>query len=77
MHTASSGKPILYACFIFSVRLNKKAIHTADEDLGYIFYYIVRRNRGRGFVVRFLVVVVVVDVQDVDLLPHPLPALDN
>ncbi len=36
MHTASSGKRILYACFIFSVGLNIKAIN---------ILYIIRRSR--------------------------------
>ncbi len=36
MHTASSGKPILYACFSFSVGLNIKAINTL---------YVRRRSR--------------------------------
>ncbi len=37
IHTASSGKLIIYACFIFSVGLNIKAInilYAVDEDLG-------------------------------------------
>ena len=37
IHTASTGKLILYACFILSVGLNIKAIYilyAADEDLG-------------------------------------------
>ncbi len=37
IHTASSGKLILYACFIFSAGLNINAInilYAVDEDLG-------------------------------------------